>query len=233
MKACVVVPTYNEKENVAPMVDGVKAVGITGLDLLCVDDSSPDGTADVVRRISTREPWVHLMVREAKKGIGSAYQDGFRHALKSLAPDVLVEMDADLQHPPSVLREILAAIDEGADVVIASRYVQGGGTVGWGTGRRMVSRGANALVRLLLGLQVRDCTSGFRGYTRAAAEKVVKASLPAKGFEFQVATLHLLKTHARIVEVPFTFTSRKVGKSKLGFADLARFLFSIVRMSMG
>ncbi len=232
MKACVVVPTYDERDNISSLVAAVKAAGIPDLEILFVDDSSPDGTADEIRRISANERWVHLLVRDQKRGIGSAYQDGFRLALDSLSPDVVVEMDADLQHPPSVLAGMQAAVAEGADVVIASRYVEGGGTSGWGLGRRAVSRGANAIARGLLRLPVKDCTSGFRTYTRSAAEKVVAAKLPAKGFEFQVATLNLLKTQAKIVEVPFVFSARRVGKSKLGAGEMARFLVSVVKMAL-
>jgi dolichol-phosphate mannosyltransferase len=233
MKSCVVVPTYNERDNVESLVEAVKAVGVAGLELLVVDDSSPDGTADVVRGISTLEPWVHLLVRDSKKGIGSAYQDGFRQSLETLGPDVVVEMDADLQHPPSVLREMFAAIEEGADVAVASRYIEGGGMVGWGLWRRVVSKGANGLARRLLGLQIRDCTSGFRAFRRETAEEIVNAKLPAKGFEFQVATLHLLKSHAKFVEVPFVFRMRKAGRSKLKALDMARFFVRVLRMSIG
>jgi dolichol-phosphate mannosyltransferase len=233
MKTCVVIPTYNEKENVGPLVDALRSARAADVEVLFVDDSSPDGTADRVRELAAREPWVHLMVRETKKGIGSAYRDGFRQAIETLDPDVLVEMDADLQHPPEALRGLLEAVEGGADVAVASRYVRGGGIEGWGRGRRLVSAGANALARGLLGLSVRDCTSGFRAYKKAAAAKIVQANLPAKGFEFQVATLHLLKGEVKVVEVPYFFRSRKVGESKLGARDMARFLLNVLRMSLG
>jgi dolichol-phosphate mannosyltransferase len=233
LKPCVVVPTYNERQNVRALVDKVKSVGVPGLTLLFVDDSSPDGTADEIREISLREPWVRILVRDSKKGIGSAYRDGFRHAGETLDPDALVEMDADLQHPPAVLPELLKAIDAGADVAIASRYVPGGGVEGWGRGRRVVSRGANAYARFALRLSVRDCTSGFRAYARGAAATVVESSLPAKGFEFQVATLYLLRKSARMVEVPYTFSYRRAGKSKLGLGDMTRFFFNVLRLSLG
>lgn len=233
MKACVVVPTYNEKENVVHMVEAVKAAGVPGLELLCVDDSSPDGTAEAVRSISAKEPWVHLLVREKKRGIGSAYSDGFGYALSTLDSDVVIEMDADLQHPPAVLPSLLAAIEGGADVAIASRYIPGGGTAGWGRRRRLVSSGANGIARFMLRLSVRDCTSGFRAFRREAAERIVGSSLPTKGFEFQVATLHLLRDGTKIVEVPYTFSPRRAGKSKLGLLDMVKFFFSVVRISLG
>jgi dolichol-phosphate mannosyltransferase len=233
MRTCVVVPTYNERENVGSVAEAVKAVGVADLELLFVDDSSPDGTGDVIREISAREPWVHLMVRDSKMGIGSAYKDGFRYALKTLDPDVLVEMDADLQHPPGSLRGLLAAVAGGADVAVASRYANGGGIEGWGRGRRTVSKGANALARFMLGLSVRDCTSGFRAYNKGAATRIVEADLPADGFEFQIATLHLLRAGARTVEVPYVFSQRKAGRSKLRLKDMIKFFFSVIKLSFG
>ena len=232
MKTCVVVPTYNEKENVEGLVQRLKSVGVSDLTLLFVDDNSPDGTQEAIREVSKSEPWVFLLAREAKKGIGSAYVDGFRHAAATLDPDILVEMDADLQHPPSALPDLLKAIDGGADVAIASRYMQGGGVVGWGRARRLISKGANAYSRFMLGLPVMDCTSGFRAYTRACAVKVTTARLPAKGFEFQVATLFLLKQGAKMVEVPYVFSPRRAGKSKLGPGDMTRFLAGVAKLSL-
>ncbi len=232
-KICVVVPTYNERENVRRLVEEVKRAAVPGLSLLFVDDSSPDGTAEAIRQLASREPWVSLLVRAEKKGIGSAYQDGFREAVSSMGPDIVVEMDADLQHPPSAIGELARAVQSGADVAVGSRYVPGGSISGWSLGRRAVSKGANAFARTLLGLQVRDVTSGFKAYTRAAADAVSRAELPAKGFEFQVASLYILKTKMKIVEVPYAFSARRAGKSKLGLSDMARFFLGVVRVSLG
>ena len=229
---CVVVPTYNEKDNVAPLVEAIEQAGIPSLFLLFVDDSSPDGTATEVKRLAADRDWIHLDLRPRKMGIGSAYQDGFKAAIATFRPDALVEMDADLQHPASALPNLVAAIDGGADVAICSRYVPGGGSSGWGRVRSTVSRGANAYARLLLGLKVRDATTGFRAFSREAAQAIAEAELPAKGFEFQVATLHLLKAKWKIVEVPFTFTERTSGKSKLGLADVAKFFLAVLRMAL-
>jgi len=231
-KVCVVVPTYNERGNIAPLVASLEGVGVPNLTLLFVDDSSPDGTAAEVTRLSSHTPWIHLSVRPRKMGIGSAYQDGFKEAIASFGPDVLVEMDADLQHPASALPSLLNAIVGGADVVVGSRYVPQGGAPGWGLTRRTVSRGANAYARIILGLKVKDATSGFRAFSRAAAQAVAEAHLPAKGFEFQVATLNLLKGRWRVVEVPFTFSRRSAGKSKLGLADAVRFFLAVLRLAL-
>src|SRR5712692_1171265 len=163
-KVCVVVPTYNERENVHALVESIEEARLNDLSVLFVDDSSPDGTAEEVRRVAESRPWVRILVRENKRGIGSAYQDGFKEAILQTRATILVEMDADLQHPASALPELLEAIGRGADVAVASRYVEGGGISGWSRWRRLLSRGANAYARTLLRLQVRDTTSGFRAY---------------------------------------------------------------------
>ena len=229
---CVVVPTYNEAENIVPLIDAVRASRIPTLGLLFVDDSSPDGTAAVIREAASKEDWLGLIVRDSKRGLGSAYQDGFREAVRSLGATVLVEMDADLQHPPSAIRSLVQAIQDGADVAVGSRYVEGASISGWSLWRRAVSKGANAFARGLLKLPVKDATSGFRAYTRAAADEVAETVLPNKGFEFQVASLHLLKTRMKMVEVPYAFAPRRAGKSKLGISDMGRFLFAVVRLSL-
>jgi dolichol-phosphate mannosyltransferase len=232
LNTCLVIPTYNEKENIRRVVEAIKGVNLHDLTLLFVDDNSPDGTADEIRSVCESEPWVKLLERDAKKGIGSAYTDGFRRALLEERPDVLIEMDADLQHPPQALPALLDAIQRGADVAIASRYTEGGGIEEWGGGRRMLSRGANTFARMILGLKVKDCTSGIRAYRRVAVERIVNSRLPAKGFEFQVATLYLLKTDAKMVEVPYSFGPRRAGKSKLDALDVVRFFVNVVGMSI-
>ncbi len=215
----------------ARLVDEVRRAAFPGLILLFVDDNSPDGTGDLIREIALHDASVRLLVRSAKRGIGSAYQDGFKEALSAVAPDIIIEMDADLQHPPSAIRDLVKAIQSGADVAVGSRYVAGGGVSGWSLRRRAVSRGANLYARTLLGIKVRDATSGFRAYAKAKAKQVAEATLPAKGFEFQVASLHLLKG-SKFVEVPYKFEARTAGKSKLGVADMARFFFSVIRIAL-
>ena len=226
---CVVVPTYNERENVPRLVDAIKAARVPSLTLFFVDDSSPDGTGGVIREIGVGETWVKLMVRKSKAGIGSAYQEGFREAIARFSPTMVVEMDADLQHPPSSIPDLLKAVEDGADVAVGSRYVKGGGVQGWTLWRRTVSKGANFYARTLLGLPVKDATSGFRAYTKEAASIVAEGKLPGKGFEFQVASLRLLKTRMKIVEVPYYFSVRTSGTSKLGTKDMAKFFVAVLR----
>ena len=227
-----VVPTYNEKENVRPLIEGLKRTKLPNLTVLFVDDSSPDGTADEVRSVASVEPWIRLKVRKDKKGLGSAYEEGFSDSLRDLQPDILVEMDADLQHPPEVLPSLVGVVSSGADVAVASRYVPGGSVAGWSLWRRGVSRGANWFARTMLRLQVRDATSGYRAFSRRAAEQICSSGMPAKGFEFQVAALKVLKTDMKIVEVPFEFRPRAMGESKLGLAAMFRFFVAVMRMSL-
>ncbi len=231
-KLCAVVPTYNERENVERLVEEVRRVAVPGLTLLFVDDASPDGTSELIRGIASHDHSVKLLERNAKTGIGSAYQDGFREALSSIAPDIIIEMDADLQHPPSAIGELVRAVQAGADVAVGSRYVADGGVLGCSLWRRTVSKGANAYARTMLRIKVRDATSGFRAYTRAKAEQVADSALPARGFEFQVASLYLLRKGSRFTEVPYTFVARTAGRSKMGLPDMVRFFFSVIRIAL-
>ena len=231
-RVCVVVPTYNERENVEPLVSAVAGVD-PQLQLLFVDDSSPDSTAEEVRKVAGSRSNVHLLVREGKRGLGGAHLAGFRHAMDRLGAEVLVEMDADLQHPPEKIPELVGALAGGYDVVVASRKIQGGGTVEWSLWRRAVSGGANLLARLALGLKVKDCTSGFRALNRRSAEELTRARLPDSGYSFQVASLYVLKQKGmRVTEVPFKFQTRKTGKSKMGIGEIARFFVSVLKIRL-
>jgi dolichol-phosphate mannosyltransferase len=231
LAACVVIPTYNERENVGPLVEAIESLRLPGLLVMFVDDSSPDGTADEIRRVAANRPYVHLIVRAGKKGLGSAHIEGFKHAMDELGAQVLMEMDADLQHPPSKIPELISALARGNDVVVASRKIEGGGTTGWSLWRRAVSGEANIFARLVLGLKVKDCTSGFRALDRRAAEILVDAHLPDSGYSFQVASLFYLKKRGmKMAEVPFTFGTRKLGSSKMGSGEIGRFFLSILRL---
>lgn len=231
-RTCIVVPTYNEKDNIGPLVEALDGLRIPSLSLLFVDDSSPDGTASEIKREAASHQWVNLLLRTGKRGFSSACQDGLRDAISRLDPLVLISMDADMQHPPSAIPSLIEAIERGADVAVASRYVEGGGVEGWSFSRRIVSSVANGYARVLLGIRVKDCTSGFKAFDRRAAEKIASANLRTKRFEYQIETLNLLKGF-KVVEVPYTFVTRKAGQSKLGFWDLPRFFFAIAAMKLG
>ncbi len=231
MKACVIVPTYNERETVRTLVERIEGASPADVEILFVDDSSPDGTADEVKMVAANDARVHLLLRPSKKGIGSAHLEGFREATSKIGAEMVIEMDADMQHPATKLRELISAVEAGADVVVASRYMEGGGIEGWSLWRRTVSRGANWLSRSVLGLPVTDCTSGYRAIRASYAESLVKAALPNPGYSFQVASLYRLKREgARMVEVPFVFGTRRSGRSKLGWGEIIRFFLSIIKL---
>ncbi len=243
-RVAVIIPTYNEAENVVRVLRQVREVmaseGLEGT-VTVVDDSSPDGTAELVRQLSSEDSGIRLMVRPAKSGIGSAYLDGFRDALGSGSDlEVLVEMDADGSHDPFDLPRLVMPVLRGeADVVIGSRYVEGGGWEGGQGLRRVISRGANLLARICTGVPVRDATSGFRAVSSSLMLRVLSSIPPStKGYVFQVESLAAyFRAGARITEVPIRFRPRASGRSKLGLMDVVTFalwnLKYLVKRTMG
>ncbi len=229
-KVAVIIPTYNEADNILRVLRQVReAMARAGLEgtVTVVDDNSPDGTAELVRRLSREDSGIRLMVRPAKSGLGSAYLDGFRDALGSDPEvEVLVEMDADGSHDPSDLPRLVMPVLKGeADVVIGSRYVKGGGWEGSQGLREFVSRVANLLSRICTGIPVRDATSGFRAISSSLMLRVLSSVPPStKGYVFQVESLvAYFRAGARIVEVPIRFRPRASGRSKLTFKDVVAF----------
>ncbi|TLY01150.1 MAG: polyprenol monophosphomannose synthase [Thaumarchaeota archaeon] len=234
-KAVVVVPTYKERENVRPLIERISAVRRSvrevEIEVLFVDDSSPDGTGEEVKQAMGQYEFVHLLTRPKKEGIGRAFLDGFRFALDRFSPTVVVQMDGDLQHPPEVIPELVHSVLEGADVAIASRKVEGGKTVGWSRRRNLLSWGANWLARIVLGLDQKDVSSGFKAYSREMVEELTSRRLTSSSFSYQEETLLVAKRAGkRVVEIPFTFTARKAGKTKFKTADILRFLRAILAM---
>ena len=231
LKTVIIVPTYNEKGNIAALVDALQEQFLRlkhDMHILVVDDSSPDGTADVVRSLQASHPNLHLLNGQ-KQGLGVAYIRGMRHAMQELQADVVFEMDADFSHKPEDIPRLLAAIDEGADFVIGSRYVPGG-TIPeeWGLYRRLNSRFGNIVARYLAGIySVRDCTAGFRAIRTAVLRRIDFDKLRVQGYAFQVALLHAAKTNkAKIVEIPVNFIDRTHGESKLGLRDIVEFILN-------
>lgn len=229
--ACVVVPTYNEAENIRPLLDAIyeeerkqpDTKSPVPLMVLVVDDSSPDGTADIVRAYRDRNPDVHLLVRKEKAGLGAAYTAGMRHAIATLAPDVILEMDADFSHNPADIFRLIEEIKRGADFVIGSRYVPGGSVPeDWGVHRKLLSNAANLFSRTVLSIRdVKDCTGGFRAIHRSVIETVDLESLDAKGYVFQVSLLDAALRRGFVVrEVPIAFSDRERGKSKMRAKDM-------------
>lgn len=215
MRALIVVPTYNEVENIQPLVEAILASTPSSIDVLIVDDNSPDGTGAVIDVLVERHaPRVHVLHREKKMGLGTAYVNGFRWGLAK-PYDALIEMDADFSHHPSYLHAMLSTL-ETADVAIGSRYVEGGGTKNWGLGRKILSRGGSLYSRLILGAPIRDFTGGFNGWRRAVLETVQLETLRSDGYSFQIELKYraFLKGF-RMKEFPILFEDRKVGKSKM------------------
>lgn len=237
--AVVIIPTYNEAENVRWLIpailDLLEGAGWRAA-VLIVDDSSPDGTADVVRGIAASRPGVDLLERSGKLGIGSAYIDGFRRALERHDwAEYVCEMDADGSHPPETLLGMLEHAERSrADVVIGSRYVPGGGWVEGPIHRVMVSRGANLLARIATGVRIRDATSGFRVIRSSALQRIIdRLSALWSGYVFQVQLLYLLhEIGCRIEEYPLKFLPRRVGKSKLGGGEIARYASWCLKMML-
>jgi dolichol-phosphate mannosyltransferase len=212
-RVTVVIPTYNERENISEIVVAVTAHGYR---VLIVDDSSPDGTGELADGIAADQTLVEVLHRAEKQGLGPAYASGFDHALERGA-EVIVEMDADFSHDPADLPRLLSAIDQGADVAIGSRYVSGGATPDWPLGRQLISRGGNLYARLMLGLPVRDATAGFRAFRAEALSALPYRQSEASGYGFQVEmAMRAHRQGLRIVEVPISFRDRTRGTSKMG-----------------
>jgi dolichol-phosphate mannosyltransferase len=213
MKALVIIPTYNERDNIPPLVE--RLLEHDGVSVLVVDDQSPDGTGAVADAAAARAPSrVAVLQRTAKRGFGRSYIDGIRHAL-TLPVDVIGQMDADFSHDPARLPSLLAATAS-ADVVIGSRYTAGGGIENWPARRRLLSRFANLYVRGITGLQARDCTSGYRCWRREALAALPLDRFVSDGYSFLVEMLFAAARQGRtIAEVPITYVERREGQSKM------------------
>lgn len=220
MRALVCLPTYNEAQNVAPLVAGILEQH-AGLEVLVIDDSSPDGTADLVRSLQGKQPRLHLLQRPGKLGLGTAYLAGFRHALER-GYDYVLTMDADFSHHPRYLPDLLAGMDR-HDLMIGSRYVPGGGIARWPLRRRLLSAGANAFTRLCLRLSVRDCTSGMRCYRRELLEAIDPFQIRASGYSFlEEMVWRVDRAGWRIGETPILFEDRVAGSSKIDRKEILR-----------
>lgn len=231
MRFLIVVPTYNEIDNIASLIQEVFAVVPSSVEMLVVDDGSPDGTGKKVDELKASNPRLHVLHREKKMGLGTAYVNGFKWGLAAKAQDgkpfdALIEMDADFSHHPRYLAEMLKRL-ENHDVVIGSRYVPGGGTVNWGIGRKILSRGGSLYARSILSAPIRDFTGGFNGWRRDVLQNVSLETLRSDGYSFQIELKYraYLKKY-KITEFPIVFEDRKVGKSKMNrrivFEALAR-----------
>jgi dolichol-phosphate mannosyltransferase len=222
-RACVVLPTYNERENLPQIVPAILAAS-PAADVLVVDDNSPDGTGALADALAAHDRRVRVLHRPRKEGLGRAYLAGFAEALRS-GYGRIVEMDADFSHDPARLPVLLAT---DADLVLGSRYVAGGGTVNWGLGRRILSRGGSLYARTILGVPVRDLTGGFKCFRRQALERLDLGSVRSSGYAFQIElTFRAIRRGLKVVEVPITFADRRVGKSKMSRRIVAEALWMV------
>lgn len=222
----VVVPTYDEVDNLEPLVHRLRAA-VPRAHVLVVDDNSPDGTGELAEEIAGRDERVHVLHRLGKQGLGAAYLAGFGWGLRH-GYDALVEMDADGSHRPEQLPLLLEALAAGADLVLGSRWVPGGGVVDWPWHRRALSRGGNAYTRWVLGLPLRDATGGFRAYRAATLRGLDLATVTSQGYCFQVnLAWRAVRAGCRVVEVPICFVERERGESKMNGAIVREALWRV------
>jgi dolichol-phosphate mannosyltransferase len=231
----IVLPTYNERDNLRHALERIREVA-DGNDLqlhtLIVDDNSPDGTGELADRLAGEYPDVEVLHRGAKEGLGKAYIAGFRHALAGGA-DLLFEMDADLSHDASYLPHFVRVIEQGADVVLGSRYVRGGGVENWTLSRRAISRGGCLYAQVILGLPYRDLTGGFKCFRRGVLEAIDLDAIDIKGYGFQIEmTYRAHQLGFAIVELPIIFVDRKVGESKMSNDIVVEAMLAVWRLRL-
>jgi len=225
-KALIIVPTYNEAENVRGIAERLLAA-LPAADVLIVDDNSPDGTGAIADEMAAADRRIHVMHRAGKLGLGTAYVDGFGWGLPR-GYEYLFEMDADGSHDPKYLPQMLALAEDGADAVVGSRNIPGGGTVNWGIGRKLLSRGGSFYARTILGIDVRDVTAGFICWNRRVLEAIDLPTVDSNGYSFQIEMKYrALKRGFRIVETPIIFVDRRVGQSKMSRAIVAEALVKV------
>jgi dolichol-phosphate mannosyltransferase len=226
----VILPTYNEIENLEPMAAAILAA-LPEASLLVVDDSSPDGTGDLADTIAEREERVAVLHRPGKEGLGVAYREGFRWALERPETKALVQMDADFSHDPNDLPRLLSPLMRDADLSLGTRYIRGGATVGWPWYRKLISRGGTLFARTVLLLPYRDLTGGFKAWRRELIEAIRLRETSGSGYGFQIETTWWAhRRGAKIVQVPIIFRERVVGSSKMSGGIVAEALLLVVRL---
>ncbi|MGC4932282.1 polyprenol monophosphomannose synthase [Gordonia sp. DT30] len=228
--ALVVIPTYNERENLPTIVGRLQST-LSGIHVLVVDDSSPDGTGEVADDLAAADDAnrIHVLHRVEKDGLGKAYLAGFAWGL-ARDYEVIIEMDADGSHAPEQLPTLLRAINDGADLVIGSRYVRGGKLVNWPRRREILSRGANTYARLALGAGINDITAGYRAYRRAVLEKISLDTVESAGYCFQIdLAWRSVQAGFDVREVPITFTEREIGQSKMSGGVMSEAFVKVLR----
>ncbi|PIR04228.1 MAG: dolichyl-phosphate beta-D-mannosyltransferase [Candidatus Magasanikbacteria bacterium CG11_big_fil_rev_8_21_14_0_20_39_34] len=229
MKTVIVIPTYNEAKNIGPLLEAIFHFNKENLSVLVVDDNSPDGTAKKVEALQDTYP-VTLIKREGKFGLGSAYRKGFEEALKMNA-ELIFEMDADFSHAPEDIPKMILAAQNGADLVVGSRKVEGGKILGWGPLRLLMSNGAMHFSRIILDLKTKDVTAGFRCFKANTLQSIPLQKIKSNGYAFQEEILFLVeKKNFQVTEVPVTFNDRTQGKSKLSKKDIVEFFLVMFKL---
>jgi dolichol-phosphate mannosyltransferase len=229
VEALIIVPTYNEKENISELIRSVLSIN-EGIEMLIVDDNSPDGTGAIIDGMAALEPRVHVMHREGKMGLGSAYITGFKWALANTDAKYVFEMDADFSHDPSALPEFLEAIRTN-DLVIGSRYLKGITVVNWPLSRLILSKGANIYTRIVTGLPLKDSTGGFKCFRREVLERLPLDTIKSDGYSFQIEmNFFCWKKGFRIKEIPIIFVDRRVGISKMSRSIIWEAAFMVWRL---
>lgn len=226
----IIIPTYNEKENIENLIRAITALNILDLNILIVDDNSPDKTAEIVENMTNNYP-VQILKRPGKLGLGSAYIQGFRYAINQGAK-IVMEMDADFSHDPKDVPSLIKEVCENNyDVSIGSRKINGGGVVGWNFRRKFMSDMAMSFSRFFLGLKTKDVTAGFRCYNTKIFERIDLDKIHSNGYAFQEEMIYKIeKNEYSIKEVPVIFVDRKLGKSKLGIKDIIGFFLVMIRL---
>jgi dolichol-phosphate mannosyltransferase len=227
MKLAIVIPTYNEVETVPSLIkelfEKVKKI-VEKLDILIIDDSSPDGTADVVRELGKKYEKITVIQRPKKMGLGAAYKEGFRHILEKFDSELIVQMDADHSHQPEEIPNMLEKI-KNFDFLVASRHVEGSDVIGWGIRRKMTHSVAGTIASACAKIEIKDSTSGFRMFKKKTLEKINFDNIQSDGFAFQVEVLHQLKQLGmKGLEVPTIFINRTEGSSKMGSTEMIQFI---------
>jgi dolichol-phosphate mannosyltransferase len=229
LRILIVVPTYNERDNLPILVDAVFAEQREA-SILVVDDGSPDGTGHLADEMAARDSRISVMHRAGKRGLGSAYVEGFKWGMTK-GFDIFVEMDADMSHDPRYLAALIGALEDGADLAVGSRNVPDGGVEGWGIGRHFLSKGGSLYSRLILGVGVHDLTTGFKAFKRSALETIDLDRIQSNGYAFQIETsFRAMCKGLKVVEVPIVFIDRRVGQSKMSrniFLEAIRIPFKL------
>jgi dolichol-phosphate mannosyltransferase len=233
MRATVCLPTYNERDNIEPMVAALQSVLREEDRVLVIDDSSPDGTGEIADSLAAELPFVSVLHRPAKEGLGPAYLAGFRRALDEGA-ELVLEMDCDFSHNPADVPRLIAAAEDGADVVIGSRYVPGGGVGNWGLVRRTISRAGSIYTELFLRMGVKDPTGGFKCIRRSVLERIDLAAITSKGYAFQIEMTYRAKRAGfSVVEIPIIFDERAHGTSKMSRAIVLEAIWRVPLLRLG